>query len=77
MQSRKSVKNIKRAKKKVIDAEEEISRLERSLKEIEDKIAAGDTSQETLGAYAKAQKDLENGMSIWELATMELEEIEN
>lgn len=70
-------KNIKRAKKKVIDAEEEISRLERSLKEIEDKIAAGDTSQETLGAYAKAQKDLENGMSIWELATMELEEIEN
>lgn len=70
-------KTIKRAKKKVADAEEEISRLESSLKEIEDKIAAGDTSQETLDAYAKAQKDLENGMSIWELAAMELEEIEN
>lgn len=70
-------KTIKRAKKKVADAEEEISRLESSLKEIEDKIAAGDTSQETLDAYAKAQKDLENGMSIWELATMELEEIDN
>ncbi|MDE6479094.1 MAG: ATP-binding cassette domain-containing protein [Muribaculaceae bacterium] len=68
-------KVVKKAEKKVKVAEEEITRLETLQKEIEDKIAAGDTSQETLDAYAKAQKDLENGMSVWELATMELEEI--
>ncbi len=66
---------MKKAEKKVKDAEAEITRLETLQKEIEDKIAAGDTTQETLDAYAKAQKDLENGMSIWELATMELEEL--
>lgn len=68
-------KVVKKAEKKVKDAEAEISRLESFLKEIEEKIAAGDTSSETLDSYAKAQKDLENGMSIWELATMELEEL--
>ncbi len=70
-------KIIKKAEKKVKDAEEEIARLETLQKEIEDKISAGDTSHETLDAYAKAQKDLENGMSIWELATMELEELKS
>ena len=66
---------VKKAEKKVKEAEAEITRLETLQKEIEDKIAAGDTSQTTLDAYAKAQKDLENGMSIWELATLELEEL--
>ena len=68
-------KVVKKAEKKVKEAEAEITRLETLQKEIEDKIAAGDTSQTTLDAYAKAQKDLENGMSIWELATLELEEL--
>ena len=70
-------KVVKKAEKKVNDAEVEITRLETLQKEIEEKISAGDTSQETLDAYAKAQKDLENGMSIWELATMELEELKS
>ena len=70
-------KVVKKAEKKVKDAEAEITRLEALQKEIEDKISAGDTSQDTLDAYAKAQKDLENGMSIWELATMELEELKS
>ena len=70
-------KVVKKAEKKVKDAEAEIARLEALQKDIEDKIAAGDTSQATLDAYAKAQKDLENGMSIWELATIELEELKN
>ena len=68
-------KIVKKAERKVKDAEAEIARLETLQKEIEDKIAAGDTSQQTLDAYAKAQKDLENGMSLWELATIELEEL--
>lgn len=69
-------KIVKKAEKKVKDAEAEISRLEALQKEIEAKIAAGDTSKETLEAYAKAQNDLENGMSVWELATIELEGLE-
>ncbi len=68
-------KLLKKAEKKVKDAETEIARLEELQKDIEDKISTGDTSQETLDAYAKAQKDLENGMSLWELATIELEEL--
>lgn len=68
-------KVLKKAEKKIKDAEAEIARLEQLQKDIEDKISAGDTSQETLDAYAKAQKDLENGMSLWELATLELEEL--
>lgn len=68
-------KILKKAEKKVKDAEVEIARLEDLQKEIEVKISSGDTSQETLDAYAKAQKDLENGMSLWELATLELEEL--
>ena len=70
-------KVVKKAEKKVKDAETEITRLEILQMDIEDKIAAGDTSQETLDAYAKAQKDLENGMSVWELATIELEEVKS
>lgn len=68
-------KIIKKAEKKVKDAENEIERLEALQKEIEDKITSGDTTGETLNAYAKAQKDLENCMSMWELATLELEEL--
>ena len=68
---------MKKAEKKVKEAEAEITRLEMLQKEIENKIASGDTSQDTLDAYAKAQKDLENGMSLWELAIMELEEIKS
>ena len=70
-------KVVKKAEKRVKDAEAEITRLEILQKEIEEKIAAGDTSQATLDTYARAQKDLENGMSIWELATMELESLKN
>lgn len=67
-------KMVKKAEKKVKESEEEIARLEAELKSIEEKISAGDASTETLDAYAKAQKDLENGMSVWELATIELDE---
>ena len=67
-------KMVKKAEKKVKESEEEIARLEAELKIIEEKISAGDASTETLDAYAKAQKDLENGMSVWELATIELDE---
>ncbi len=66
---------ISKAEKNVKKAEEDIAVLEMKQKELEDKISSGDTSSETLEAYAKAGKDMENAMSVWELAQMDLDEI--
>lgn len=62
-----------RAERAVKQAESDIETLETRQKEVEAKIAGGDASPETLEAYSKVQKDLENAMSVWELATEELE----
>ena len=66
-------KNLRRLKKKVEDAEAEISRLEGTVAEIETEMAAGEFSDDLCQRHAKAQKDLENAMSLWEIASMELE----
>lgn len=66
---------ISKAEKAVKKAEEEIATLKTKQKELEDKLAAGESSSEILDAYAKVGKDLDNAMSLWELAQMELEEI--
>ena len=66
-------KNLRRLKKKVEDAEAEISRLEGTVAEIEKEMAAGEFSDDLCQRHAKAQKDLENPMSLWEIASMELE----
>ena len=66
-------KNLRRLKKKVEDAEAEISRLEGTVAEIEKEMAAGEFSDDLFQRHAKAQKDLENAMSLWEIASMELE----
>ena len=76
-EQRERDKTLKRLKKKVTEAETEISRLEGEVKAIEDKIAAGDASDEILKLHAETSKQLENAMSIWELASMEAEEFEN
>lgn len=57
-------------------AEAEVGNSESGLAEIEALIAAGDAQEKTLSKYAEMQKRLENAMSVWELATMELEEAE-
>lgn len=66
-------KNLRRLKKKVEDAEAEISRLEGTVAEIEKEMAAGEFSDDLCQRHAKAQKDLENAMSLWEIASMELD----
>jgi ATP-binding cassette subfamily F protein 3 len=68
-------KMLSLAEKAVKKAEAEIESLEAKQKEVEDKIAAGDASSETLEEYAKVQKDMENAMSVWELAQSELENL--
>ena len=66
---------LSKAEKAVKKAEDDIAALEICQKELEDRIAAGDASAETLDAYTKAGKEIENAMSVWELAQMDLEEI--
>ena len=72
-EQREREKMVRRARKAVEAAEAEVERLETVQSDIEAKLSAGDSSQETLEAYAKATRDLENAMSVWELAQQELE----
>lgn len=76
-EQKERAKMISRAEKKVKTAEERIETLEKELKDWEEKIAAGDSSAETLAAYETANKSLENEMSVWELAQQELDAIQN
>lgn len=67
-------KTQRRLRKKVEEAEAEVSRLESPVAEIESEMASGTFSDELYQRHAKAQKDLENAMSLWEIASMELEQ---
>lgn len=66
-------KIIKRARKKVEDAEAQITEIEQQIAETETKIAEGVYNEELISVHTELQKKLENAMSIWELATIELE----
>ena len=76
-EQREREKAVKRAEKKVTEAEAEIARIEAEIAEIESKIAAGDVGNDIFTLHADKNKQLENAMSVWELATMEYEEIKN
>ena len=76
-EQREREKAIKRAEKKVKEAETEISNIENEITEIEAKIAAGDIDNDIFNIHAEKNKKLENAMSLWELASMELEEIKS
>lgn len=77
-EQREREKMLRRARKKVEEAENRVSELEQSVKDIETRLSdpdgAADASLYT--AHADAVKALENAMSVWELATVELEELE-
>ncbi len=76
-EQREREKAIKRAEKKVTEAEMEISRYEAEIAEIEVLIANGNVSNEIFAQHAEKNKQLENAMSIWELASIELDEIKS
>ncbi len=68
-------RNIKRAEKKVTEAEAEISRIEDKITEIESEIAAGNVEGDIFDRHAALKKQQDNAMSLWELASMELDEV--
>ncbi len=74
-EQRERDKAVRRAAKKVEEAEAEVSRCEEALAAVEAEIAAGAVATEVFTRHADATKAVENAMSVWELAQMELDEL--
>ncbi len=68
-------KALKRAARKVEDAESLVSDKEEEVATIEAAISAGDISPDIFTKHSAAVKEVENAMSLWELAQMELDEL--
>lgn len=74
-EQREREKAQRRVRKRVEEAEAQVSACEAALKEIEDAMTAGDVSPEILARHAEATKTMENAMSVWELAQSELDSL--
>ena len=74
-EQRQKEKLLKRARKKVEDAEADVAAKEQAVADIEAKFAAGESNRELIAAHVQAQKDLENAMSVWELAQTEYDSL--
>lgn len=74
-EQRERDKAVKRAAKKVDEAEAMVGQRETELADIEARIAAGEVAPEIFEAHAAATKEVENAMSMWELAQLELDEL--
>lgn len=74
-EQKERAKALSKAEKAVKNAEADIERLEKALKQFEDRIAAGDASPETLSGYENTQNELENALSAWEEASDNLEKL--
>ena len=72
-EQREREKSIRRMEKKVCDAEKQINDIETEIAGIEARISSGDVTPEIFTEHQKKIKELENAMSVWELASMELE----
>jgi ATP-binding cassette subfamily F protein 3 len=68
---------VKRARKKVEDAETAITAIEQDIAELEQRFAAGEAAPELYTQHADLNKQLENAMSVWELASEELAALES
>lgn len=76
-EQREREKTIKRIEKKVKEAESKIAEIEEEIAKIEARIANGDTDNDIFNQHANMNKQLDNAMSVWELASMELDEIKS
>ena len=67
-------KLARKARKKIADAEAAVAAVEEKLKAVEDRFAAGESSEDLIKEHAALKKEQENAMSLWELAVMEGEQ---
>lgn len=66
-------KIVKRLQRKISDAETTINAIEEELAAIETRMADGEYNAELYASHENVKKSLDNAMSEWELATIELE----
>ena len=76
-EQRERDKMVRRAAKKVQEAEDNIARIEAEIADIEAKIAAGDIDNEIFTLHNSRIRELETAMSLWELASQELDELKS
>lgn len=76
-EQREHDKAVRRARKKVEEAEAEVASCEAAVKAIEDELASGTPTPDVYDRHATAVKALENAMSVWELASLELDALTN
>ncbi len=74
-EQREREKALRRARKRVEDAEAAVGCAEEAVKAVEARISAGESAPEIFTEHAEATKALENAMSVWELAQIELDEM--
>jgi ATP-binding cassette subfamily F protein 3 len=74
-EQRERNKMLSRAERKVKDAEADIATIEQEIADVEAKIAEGNVDNDIFTTHADLQKKLENAMSLWELATIEYDEL--
>ena len=74
-EQREHEKLLKRAAKTVKEAEEAIAAQESVIAAFEERIAAGEHDPQLLSDYEQARKQLDNCMSVWELAVVQQEEL--
>lgn len=66
---------IKRAEKAVAEAEVKVAALEEAQRKREERLAAGEADPVLLEEYSAARKEMENAMSVWELAQTDLDDL--
>lgn len=76
-EQREHDKAVRRARKKVEEAEAEVASREAAVKAIEDELASGSHTPDVYDRHAAAVKALENAMSVWELASLDLDALTN
>ena len=74
-EQRERDKMLRRAAKKVAEAEGAVSEAESALAAIEAKIAAGNVENDIFNQHQAATRRVETAMSLWELACQELDEL--
>lgn len=73
-EQREKDKALRRARKKVEEAEKEVAAREADIKALEERMASGEPlTQADYDLHATLTKQLENAMSLWELASMDLD----
>ncbi|MFG6392530.1 MAG: hypothetical protein K1V76_09570, partial [Candidatus Amulumruptor sp.] len=76
-EQRERDKALRRARKKVEDAEKDVAQREQAIKDLEARMSSGEAlTEEDYALHASLTKQLENAMSLWELASMEYEEMQ-